>query len=102
MHGTYNFWLVSLSLIIATLSAYTVLDLAGFISVLEKPRLKHAWLGGGAAAMGTGIWTMHFVGMLAFSLPIPLGYDSRLTGTSLAIAVLISYFALSVVTRAKL
>ncbi|WP_341319234.1 histidine kinase [Paraburkholderia sp. IMGN_8] len=102
MHGTYNFWLVSLSLIIATLSAYTVLDLAGFISVLEKPKLKHAWLGGGAAAMGTGIWTMHFVGMLAFSLPIPLGYDSRLTGTSLAIAVLISYFALNVVTRAKL
>ena len=52
--------------------------------------------------MGTGIWSMHFVGMLAFSLPIPLGYAWPDTGASLAIAVLVSYFALTVVTRARL
>jgi signal transduction histidine kinase len=45
---------------------------------------------------------MHFVGMLAFSLPIPLGYDLGITGASLAIAVLVSWFALTVVTRPKL
>ncbi|WP_333997463.1 histidine kinase [Burkholderia gladioli] len=99
MQGTYSFPLVALSLVIATLAAYTVLDLAGFISLLEKPKLRRAWLAGGALAMGTGIWSMHFVGMLAFSLPIPLGYDLRITGASLVIAVLVSYFALSVVTR---
>ena len=49
--------------------------------------------------MGTGIWSMHFVGMLAFSLPIPLGYAWPDTGASLAIAVLVSYFALTVVAR---
>jgi two-component system, NtrC family, sensor kinase len=102
MHGTYNLWLVSLSLIIATLAAYTVLDLAGFISVLEKPMLRQVWLGGGATAMGTGIWSMHFVGMLAFSLPISLGYDLQITAASLVIAILTSYFALNLVTRAKL
>ncbi|MBC8932188.1 histidine kinase, partial [Escherichia coli] len=63
-----------MSLAIATLASYTTLDLAAFISLLDDPKLKRAWLGGGAAAMGTGIWSMHFVGMLAFSLPIPLGY----------------------------
>ncbi|AOJ77198.1 histidine kinase [Burkholderia ubonensis] len=100
MQGTYHLPLVLLSLVIATLASYTALDLAAFISLLDKPRLRRAWLGGGAAAMGTGIWSMHFVGMLAFSLPIPLGYDLVETGVSLVIAVLVSYFALSVVTRA--
>ncbi|MFA8330124.1 histidine kinase [Burkholderia ubonensis] len=102
MQGTYHPSLVLLSLVIATLASYTALDLAAFISLLDKPRLRRAWLGGGAAAMGTGIWSMHFVGMLAFSLPIPLGYDLVATGVSLAIAVLVSYFALNVVTRAAL
>ncbi|KVP82817.1 histidine kinase [Burkholderia ubonensis] len=102
MQGTYHLPLVLLSLVIATLASYTALDLAAFISLLDKPRLRRAWLGGGAAAMGTGIWSMHFVGMLAFSLPISLGYDLVETGVSLVIAVLVSYFALSVVTRATL
>ncbi|WP_305790756.1 MHYT domain-containing protein, partial [Burkholderia sp. E168m23] len=102
MHGIYNLPLVVLSLAIATLASYTTLDLAAFISLLDDPKLKRAWLGGGAAAMGTGIWSMHFVGMLAFSLPVPLGYAWQETGASLAIAVLVSYFALNVVTRARL
>ena len=102
MHGTYNLPLVLLSVAIATLASYTTLDLAAFISLLDNPKLRRMWLGGGAAAMGTGIWSMHFVGMLAFSLPIPLGYALPDTGASLAIAVLVSYFALYVVTRARL
>ncbi|HDR9251081.1 histidine kinase [Burkholderia vietnamiensis] len=102
MHGTYNLPLVLLSLVIATLASYTALDLAAFISLLEKRTLRRAWLAGGAVAMGTGIWSMHFVGMLALSLPIPLGYALTDTGASLAIAVLVSYFALTVVTRARL
>ncbi|MET3823763.1 two-component system NtrC family sensor kinase [Burkholderia sp. PvR073] len=102
MHGTYNPLLVLLSLVIATLASYTALDLAAFISLLDNPKLKRAWLGGGAAAMGTGIWSMHFVGMLALSLPIPLGYALSDTVASLVIAVLVSYFALNIVTRARL
>ncbi|AMD46421.1 hypothetical protein BTL50_07300 [Bordetella holmesii] len=57
---------------------------------------------GGACAMGLGIWSMHFVGMLAFSLPISLGYDLALTGLSLVIAICSSAFALWVVTRSSL
>jgi NO-binding membrane sensor protein with MHYT domain len=99
MVGTFSPTLVVLSLIIASLASYTVLDLTAFISFLERPRVKHAWLAAGATAMGIGIWSMHFVGMLAFSLPIPLGYDLKITGASLVLAIVVSYFALTVVIR---
>ncbi|SCY03873.1 diguanylate cyclase/phosphodiesterase [Nitrosospira sp. Nl5] len=102
MHSTYNLWLVSLSLVVATLASYTALELSAHISVLTRDKLRHAWLAGGATAMGIGIWSMHFIGMLAFSLPIPLGYDLSTTGYSLVIAILLSYFVLYIVTRAKL
>jgi diguanylate cyclase (GGDEF)-like protein len=102
MHSTYDFWLVALSLVVATLAPYTALDLSGHISVLTRPRMRHAWLAGGAAAMGIGIWSMHFIGMLAFSLPTPLGYDFATTGYSLVIAMLLSYSVLYVVTQTKL
>src|SRR6202453_499471 len=102
MLGTYNFWLVEVSFIVAALASYTALGLTGRISLLASSRLRHAWLAGGADAMGVGIWSMHFIAMLALSLPIPLGYDFGLTGDSLAIAVVVSYFALLVTTRAQL
>ncbi len=102
MHSTYNFWLVALSLIVATLASYTVLDLASRIALMKTGGARHAWLAGGASAMGVGIWSMHFIGMLAFSLPIPLGYDLGITVCSLAIAIVVSWFALYIVTRAKL
>jgi len=102
MLGTYNFWLAALSLAVATLASYTALDLAGRITLMKQTRLRHAWLAGGAAAMGIGIWSMHFVGMLAFSLPIALGYDIPITGYSLLIAILVSYFALYAIAQTKL
>lgn len=102
MQSTYNYWLVALSLVVATLASYTALDLSGHISVLKRSRFRHAWLAGGAATMGIGIWSMHFIGMLAFSLPTPLGYNLATTGYSLMIAILLSYSVLYVVTQTKL
>ncbi|ACC73844.1 EAL domain-containing protein [Paraburkholderia phymatum] len=102
MQSTYNLGLVVVSLAVATLASYTALDLAGRISTMASARLRHLWLAGGAAAMGTGVWSMHFIGMLAFSLPIPLGYDLAITGCSLGIAMIVSYFALHQVARPTL
>lgn len=97
MHGTYNFWLVALSLVVATLASFTALDLSGRIASLSRRRQRQAWLAGGAGAMGVGIWSMHFIGVIAFSLPIPVGYDFGVTACSLLLAVLVSYFALNVI-----
>jgi diguanylate cyclase len=97
MQSSYDPWLVTLSLVVAAFASYTVLDISARISLLKLKRQRQAWLAGGAGAMGIGIWSMHFIGMIAFSLPIPLGYDLRITGISLAIAVVVSYFALSII-----
>jgi diguanylate cyclase (GGDEF)-like protein len=91
--GSYDYSLVLISLLVAILASYTALDLAGRVAS-SQGRGAVLWIGGGAVAMGIGIWSMHFIGMLAFSLPIPLGYDLPLTLLSLLIAVLVSGFAL--------
>jgi diguanylate cyclase (GGDEF)-like protein len=102
MQSSYNFWLVTISFVVATLASYTALDLTGRIFLLASPRLRHAWRLGGAAALGVGIWSMHFIAMLAFSLPIPLGYDFATTAASLGLAIGASYLALYLTTRARL
>ncbi|EEA03307.1 diguanylate cyclase/phosphodiesterase [Burkholderia sp. H160] len=102
MHSSYNLWLVAISFAVATLASYTALDLTGRIFLLASARGRHAWRLGGALALGVGIWSMHFVAMLAFSLPIPLGYDLTLTACSLALAIGASYLALCMTTRARL
>ncbi|WP_313431672.1 EAL domain-containing protein [Pseudomonas sp.] len=96
--GTYSSALVLISLCVAILASYTALDLTGRIAT-AKGRAVHLWMGGGALAMGIGVWSMHFIGMLAFSLPIALGYDIGLTALSLLIAVLSSGFALWLVSQ---
>ena len=102
MQSNYNLGLVAFSLIIATLASYTALDLADRISLLANARARQSWLAGGALAMGVGIWSMHFIGMLSFSLNIPIGYDFARTVYSLIIAVFVSWFALHRVTSKHL
>ena len=102
MVGSYDLRLVSLSLVVAVLASYTALDLAGRVSV-ARGRASPIWLFAGAAAMGTGIWSMHFIGMLAFSLPaLRFAYDLPLTLLSMFAAIAASAFALYVVRRPAL
>ncbi|KAA2211186.1 MHYT domain-containing protein, partial [Teichococcus oryzae] len=58
-----------------------------------------AWLGAAALALGGGTWSMHFLGMLAFHLPIPVAHDPSLTALSLAVAVLVTGFGFTVVRK---
>ena len=99
--GTYNPSLVLVSLGVAVLASYTALGMANCARGQRLPAARY-WLSGGAFAMGIGIWAMHFVGMLAFSLPIDMGYDIPLTLLSLAIAIGCSAFALWTVCRDEL
>jgi len=99
--ASYNPLLVAASLFVAILASYTALDMAGRITTAQG-RAAQLWLAGGAAAMGVGIWSMHFIGMLAFSLPIKLGYDPVITFLSLLIAIASSVFALWLVCQERL
>ena len=89
MIGTYNSWLVFLSIVVASFASYVALDLASRVVAARGTRSSSLWLIGGSLSMGTGIWSMHFIGMLAFQLPIPMSYDIPITLSSLVIAVLV-------------
>src|SRR6266852_1641247 len=96
--GSYNHGLVVLSVVIAIVAAYAALDLAGRVTSAGG-KVRFLWLSGGAVAMGTGIWSMHYIGMLAFRLPIPVMYDWPTVLLSLLAAILASAIALFVVSR---
>jgi signal transduction histidine kinase/CheY-like chemotaxis protein len=96
--GNYDLRLVALSIGIAILAAYAALDLAGRITA-ARGVMRLAWLCGGAFAFGIGIWAMHYVGMEAFRLPVPVFYDWPTVLLSMAAAVLSSGIALFVVSR---
>ncbi len=100
--GSYNPLFVVLSILVAILASFTALDMASRVSASQPRRAAARWLLAGGVAMGAGIWSMHFVGMLAFRLPIPLGYDLWLTVESLLVAVAASIFALWLVSRPTL
>jgi diguanylate cyclase (GGDEF)-like protein len=99
--GSYSPSLVVISLFVAILASYTALDLAGRLATAQG-RAAYVWMTGGALAMGTGVWSMHFIGMLALRLPFALGFDLGITALSLLIAVLSSGFALWLVSQPRL
>src|SRR5688572_30679321 len=90
----YDFGLVVLSVFVAIFASYTALSLVGSISH-ARGRAHAAWLAGGSLAMGIGIWSMHFVGMLAFSMPgMAMAYDLPPMIVSVVVAIGASAFAL--------
>src|SRR5438445_12409820 len=99
--GSYNYALVALSVLIAMFASYAALDLAGRVTAAGG-WTRAVWLLGGAGAMGTGIWSMHYIGMLAFILPIPVAYHWPTVLLSLFAAILASVIALDVVSRPKM
>ena len=97
MLGHYDPFLVGLSIVVAAFGGYVALDLASHAR--EARRWPSAWLGGAALAMGAGIWSMHFIGMLAFRTPMPVTYDIGLTTLSFLLAVAVSGAGLFAVAR---
>ncbi|CAM3914776.1 EAL domain-containing protein [Cohnella lubricantis] len=98
---SYNAVLVILSYVIAVLSSYTALTLGGRIH-LSRGKARLIWLIGGAGSMGVGIWSMHFVAMLALHLPVDVKYDPILVLLSILFAVLASGIALTIADGHKL
>jgi two-component system sensor histidine kinase/response regulator len=98
---SYDYRLVALSVFIAVLASYAALDLAGRVTS-ARGKSRTLWLTCGAIAMGIGIWSMHYIGMLAFRLPVPVQYDWPTVLASLLAAILASAVALFVVSRKEM
>ena len=101
MSSSYSHGLVLASSLVAVAASYAALKAAGRITA-SRGVARRWWLAGGALAMGFGIWSMHFIGMLAYRLPIPVGYDPLVSLASALVAVAGSGYALSVVSTAAL
>src|SRR5579859_1803051 len=101
MQGTYDLWLVACSYLVAVAASYAALALAGR-TVASQGRAVWAWVAGGSVALGLGIWSMHFIGMLAFHLPIALAYDIPITLLSVVPALLSAALVLALVRGGSL
>jgi NO-binding membrane sensor protein with MHYT domain/signal transduction histidine kinase len=93
MNVSFNWLIVLLSILVAIYVSYIVVGICIRIAVSNKTTALY-WTIGGALSMATGIWAMHFIGMLAFSLPVPVHYDIALTVISILPAICASAIAL--------
>jgi len=96
--GTHDPYLVALSIFVAAFASYTALDLGGRVAA-ARGLARRVWLVAAAITMGGGIWSMHFVAMLAFIMPIPMSYDIGLTILSLVVAIFVTGGAFYVINR---
>ncbi len=97
---SYDAFTVIISILVAVLASFTALNMAGRVAS-STGRIGMIWLLGGGFAMGIGIWAMHFIGMLAMSLDMVMSYDAKLTGVSMAVAVVASIVALWLVCTSQ-
>jgi PAS domain S-box-containing protein len=97
---SYSSALVILSIVVATLGAYVAVEIAQRVRVTGGRR-RILWSCGGALALGLGIWSMHFVGMLALHLPVPVWYDALLIFVSIVAAIGGCALAFIILNRAK-
>ena len=96
--GTHNPYLVAFSILVAVFASYTALDLGGHVAA-TRGRARHMWLVAAAITLGGGIWSMHFVAMLAFMMPTPMSYDIGLTTLSLVVAIFVTGGGFYVISR---
>src|SRR6202171_3660902 len=96
--GTYDPYLVALSVLVASFASYTALGLSGHVGAAQG-LARRVWLVAAALTMGGGIWSMHFIGMLAFVMPIPMSYDIRVTTLSLLVAIFVTGGGFYVISR---
>ncbi len=101
IQATYDYRLVALSVLIAIFAAFAALDLAARVTATRGSK-RLLWLLGGAIAMGTGIWSMHYTGMLAYRLPMPVYYHIPTVILSLVAAIAASLTALWVISRDRI
>ena len=94
VEGQYDFPLVILSILLASSASFFALRLAETARHIVLARYRHIATATGALILAGGIWTMHFVGMLAFKMPHHMEYDWFLTVISLIPAFIASLIVL--------
>lgn len=102
IQGSYNYPYVIISFIVASLASYLAILLARNLAVQQNPSRRLLLLWGGAFALGGGIWSMHFIGMMAFEMDISISYDPGMTFLSLMAAIMSAFGVLAIVGKPHL
>ncbi|HCS13988.1 MAG: hypothetical protein COV97_06200 [Zetaproteobacteria bacterium CG11_big_fil_rev_8_21_14_0_20_59_439] len=89
--GTYDTTLIAVSVAVAVYSSFVALATVPRIHCAMNTRWDVVWSFVFGLSMGTGIWSMHFIGMLGFDLPVPIHYDTTLTALSLLLAINVAH-----------
>ncbi|WP_020409593.1 MHYT domain-containing protein [Hahella ganghwensis] len=102
MHGSYDPWLVILSIIMAAGASFTAYQIASQSWGLLSRHRRQITILAASLVMGGGVWSMHFIGMLAFKMNLPVRYELLLTLTSILPSVVASWIALNLTIRRDL
>ena len=98
LHPSHNPLLVAVSVLVACVASYAALQLAGRVLAARR-WTRLAWLSGSAVTMGVGIWSMHFVAMLAFRVGLPIAYEVNLVLLSVLVAIAASLLAFVTISQ---
>ena len=96
--GHYDPLLVALSLVLAIFASFAALQ-ASQQAATATTTAKKLWITVGGLCMGAGVWSMHFVGMLALSLPCSTSYDPKATILSMIPGIIAGIIAMTIVSR---
>lgn len=99
---THNPFLVLLAYLVACAAGFGTLDMAERVGHVDNPTAKRRWRWIGAGCLAGGIWSTHFISMLAFQAPIAIHYEVFMTIASLLIAMVASLFAMQTLSHAQL
>jgi len=102
LYGTYNPWLVALSIGVAVFSSTMGLHAAAHARTSPDARSMRLLLAASSVSLGCGVWAMHFIGMLAFDLCITTHYEPGLTIASMVPAIGASALVLHLLKRERL
>jgi NO-binding membrane sensor protein with MHYT domain len=102
IYGSHNYWLVLFSIGIAIFASFMALQIAGMARSSERGFQRQTAIITGAIALGGGIWSMHFIGMLAFDICTRVSFDPSLTLLSMLPGVAASWVALHLLARPRI
>ncbi|BBQ84160.1 TPA: EAL domain-containing protein [Kluyvera ascorbata] len=95
LHASWDPILVGISFLVAFIASFVALDSAAKIAASNK-KAAIFWRITGGATLGIGIWSMHFIGMLAMKMSMPMSYHLGLTVISLLAAIIASSLAINI------
>ncbi|CAB9493736.1 MHYT domain-containing protein [Alteromonas macleodii] len=102
IEGAYHFPLVALSLLVAVFASFMAFNVAGQAAVTQDKLRRNTLLITGSIALGGGIWSMHFLGMTAFDLCLPVNYDPLITALSAIPGVAAAWVALNLLIKTRI